>query len=51
MVDTKLKDKRTVVVGASPNPSRYAFLAAEMLTQGGYEMIPVGIKKGEVFGK
>jgi len=50
VVDIKLKNKRTVVVGASTNPSRYAFLAAEMLTQGGYELVPVGIKKGEVFG-
>ncbi|HQQ97593.1 MAG TPA: CoA-binding protein [Cyclobacteriaceae bacterium] len=51
MDNIDLKVKRTVVVGASTNPSRYAYLAAEMLTQGGYEMIPVGIKKGEVFGK
>lgn len=47
----KLNDKRTVVVGASTNPSRYSYLAAEMLTRAGYEMIPVGIKKGEVFGR
>lgn len=42
--------KRTVIVGATPNPSRYAFLAAEMLTEYQHEIIPIGIKKGEVLG-
>jgi predicted CoA-binding protein len=43
--------KKTVIMGASPNPSRYAYLAADMLTQYGHEIVPVGIKKGEVSGK
>jgi predicted CoA-binding protein len=43
--------KKTVIIGASPNPSRYAYLAADMLTQYGHEIVPVGIKKGEVSGK
>lgn len=43
--------KKTVIIGATPNPSRYAFLAAERLKNYGYEFIPIGIKKGEVYGE
>lgn len=43
--------KRTVIVGASTNPGRYAYLAAESLTSYNHEIIPIGIKKGSVFGK
>jgi len=43
--------KRTVIVGATPNSSRYAYLAAEMLTDFDHEIIPIGIKKGEVMGR
>lgn len=43
--------KKTVIVGATANPSRYAFLAASMLTEYDHEIVPVGIKKEEVLGK
>ncbi len=43
--------KRTVIIGATPNPSRYAYRAAHMLDHHGHTFIPVGIKKGEVAGK
>ena len=43
--------KKTVIIGATTDTSRYAFLAARMLTQYGHEIVPVGIKKGNVFGK
>lgn len=43
--------KKTVVVGASPNPGRYAYLAANMLTEYDHEVVPIGIKKGSVAGK
>ena len=43
--------KRTVIIGATTNPSRYSSMAAEMLTSYHHEIIPVGIKKGEVKGK
>lgn len=43
--------KKTVVVGASPNPGRYAYLAANMLTEYGHEVVPIGIKKGSLAGK
>lgn len=40
----------TLILGATPNPSRYANLAANKLTKFGHEIINVGIKKGEVAG-
>lgn len=43
--------KKTVVVGATDNPARYAFRAAHMLKEHGHEVVPVGIKKGEVAGE
>jgi uncharacterized protein len=43
-------NKKTVIIGASTNPSRYAYIAAEMLTRYKHDIIPVGIKKGEVMG-
>jgi len=42
--------KKTVIIGATPNPTRYAFLAAERLTNHQHPVVPVGIKRGEVFG-
>ncbi len=44
-------NKKTVILGASPNPSRYAFTAAKMLQEKNIDFVPVGIKKGEVLGK
>ncbi len=43
--------KKTVIIGASPNPSRYSYMAAEMLVRYNHEFVPVGVKKGELFGK
>lgn len=43
--------KKTVIVGASPNPARYSYLAAGMLSEHGHEIVPVGIRRGEVAGK
>ncbi len=40
-----------MILGATPNPSRYAYLAAERLTAYGHDIIPVGIKEGRVQGK
>lgn len=45
------KTIKTLIVGATPNPSRYAYVAAGMYEDKGYEFIPIGIKKGEVYGK
>ncbi len=43
--------KKTVIVGATPNTSRYAFRAAQRLTAYGHAIVPIGIKKGQVFGQ
>ena len=43
--------KKTVIIGATPNISRYANMAADRLTENQYEIVPLGIKKGEVYGK
>lgn len=43
--------KRTVIIGATTNPERYAYIAAEMLTEYGHEIVPVGIRRGQVAGK
>ena len=43
--------KKTVIVGATPNSSRYAYLAAETLNDHNHEIVLLGIKKGDVFGK
>jgi predicted CoA-binding protein len=43
--------KKTVIIGATTNPSRYAYLAAAMLTENKHKIVPVGIKQGEVYGE
>ncbi|WP_242918895.1 CoA-binding protein [Pontibacter liquoris] len=43
--------KKTVVLGATDNPSRYAYRAVHKLQQHGHEVVPVGIRKGEVGGE
>lgn len=42
----KVDSKKTVVIGASENPSRYAFRAVQQLKRCGHEAIPIGIKSG-----
>lgn len=39
-----------IVLGASTNPDRASFSAVEMLSQGGYTVVPLGLKKGSVGG-
>ena len=41
---------KVLVYGASTNPSRYAYIATELLLQHSHDVSLVGIKKGEVFG-
>ncbi len=40
--------KKTVIIGATTNPSRYAYTAAHLLTEYQHPIVPVGIKQGEV---
>lgn len=42
--------KKTVLIGATPNPSRYAYLATNMLSEYQHETVLLGIKKGEING-
>ncbi len=46
-----MESKKTVIIGATPNQDRYAFHAAARLNQVGHEIVPIGIKKGNVFGR
>lgn len=45
-----MADKKTLVLGATPNPDRYAYLAANKLKAKGHSIVNVGLKKGEVAG-
>ncbi|HTL10282.1 MAG TPA: CoA-binding protein [Chitinophagaceae bacterium] len=39
------KDKKTLVLGASANPSRYSFLAVNKLRGNGYPVVAIGKKE------
>jgi predicted CoA-binding protein len=43
--------KRTVVLGASPNPSRYSYLAVTRLQAHGHMVIPIGRRQGQINGE
>lgn len=45
-----MADKKTLVLGATPDASRYAYLAANRLVKSGHSIVNVGIKTGEVAG-
>lgn len=42
--------KKTLVIGASDNPSRYSFLAINKLKQHEHEVVAIGKKKATVAG-
>lgn len=42
--------KKTVVLGASPDPLRYSYLSVQRLVNKGIEVFPIGIRKGEIQG-
>jgi len=42
--------KKTLIIGATPNPERYAYKAAHMLKAKGHDIVNIGIKKGELAG-
>jgi len=44
----KAISKKTVVIGASENPARYAFRAVHQLKNSGHEVIPIGLKPGAI---
>jgi len=41
-------NKKTVVLGASENPSRYSYLAVNRLVAHGHDVIPIGKRKGKI---
>lgn len=45
-----MEKKKTLVFGATTNPSRYASLAAHRLVNAGHDIVNIGIKKGESAG-
>lgn len=42
--------KKTLVLGASPNPARYSYAAITSLVQAGHQTVAVGLRKGAVAG-
>jgi len=42
--------KKTLVLGASNNPTRYSHKATTRLSNAGHETLPLGIKKGDING-
>lgn len=43
--------KNTLIIGASTNPERYAFLAAHRLVSHGHSIQLLGLKEGQVVGQ
>ena len=46
-----MTSKKTVVLGASPNPGRYSFIATKMLSDYDHEVLPLGRRKGQIAGR
>ena len=42
--------KKTVVIGASDNPERYAFKATLALQNKAHQVVPIGIREGNING-
>lgn len=42
--------KKTLVIGAAPDSSRYSYKATVMLNDHGFPVVPFGIKKGSIEG-
>ena len=45
-----MKNKKTLILGASTKPDRYAFKAVTMLVEKGHSVIAIGQNGGEVAG-
>lgn len=45
------KNKTTLIAGATPDPTRYAYTAAVFLDRAHIPFIPISIKNGSVLGK
>jgi hypothetical protein len=42
--------KGTLILGASPNPERYAYKATVMLDEHNHPVFPIGLRAGEIEG-
>ncbi len=42
--------KKTMVIGASTNPTRYSYRCIHQLTTNGHPVVAIGLKDGEVAG-
>lgn len=42
--------KKTLVLGASTNKSRYSYIATQRLNNYGHEVVPIGIREGVIEG-
>ena len=40
--------KKTMVLGASPNPNRYSYAAVEKLRRNGHDVVAVGVRSGMI---
>ncbi len=40
--------KKTLVLGASPNPIRFSHKAVKSLVRHGHEVVPIGIREGDI---
>lgn len=45
-----MKNKKTLVLGASTKPDRYAYIAIEKLVEKGHSVLAIGQNAGEVAG-
>lgn len=45
-----MSGKKTLVIGASTNPERYAYKAVSKLKEHQHDVIPLGLKIGEIEG-
>ena len=43
-----MEKKKTLVIGASANPSRYSYLAVQKLTSRQHPVVALGLKKGTI---
>ncbi|MFC2096336.1 CoA-binding protein [Bacteroidota bacterium] len=40
--------KKTIVLGASPNPIRFSHKAVKSLVRHGHDVVPIGIREGDI---
>ena len=46
-----MSEKKTIILGASPNKNRFSNKAVKSLVRYGYPVIPIGKHEGEIMGE